>query len=98
MSRNEQTYYIARVELHEALAFDGSIITHDGAVDVLGESEGYRAIGGTPHRFKEPPTIEEAAAWDGRPWYKRMKFGTLRVYRVHEVHVHERTEEEVKVG
>lgn len=76
-----EDYYIVRVTFKEAKAFDGDIITRDNTPGLLGMTDDhYPACRQTDkldhtsgHRFKTKPTRKGIAAWDGMPWYYRIK-------------------------
>ncbi len=95
-------YHIACFEMQEVRALDGSIITKDGTLGWLAVNDGYYVVttakGGAYH-FDKPISVKEAAKWDGMPWYHRGKPGTLKHFKVTEVHTAtERTEEGVPNG
>jgi hypothetical protein len=77
-------YYIVSVELHEVKSLNGSILTHDGTVAWLGIRDGWQVLegAGSAHHFKEKPTLEKIAKWDKSTWYKVMKHGTAKVYKI----------------
>jgi len=104
MTRTEKEFYIVRCTLREVKAYDGSILTKQGTPAVLGwtpEGGGFPEVHGehdSAHEFKEPPTPETIARWDGMPWYSRIEPGSARVLKVREVRTYERTEEAVPLN
>jgi hypothetical protein len=97
-------YYVASVECGEMKAFNGKVMTEDGTVVWLAESEGYPQVSRSrrnAQRFDSPEEIKACAAdYDGMPWYYRFKPGTLRIFKMEhrpvERVVYEPTEVEVK--
>lgn len=80
--------FMARAECRQVKAFDGKVLTEDGTVVTLDESDGYPQCsrGRSGVFFASAAEARwRAPQWDGMPWYFQLKPGTLRIYEVIEV-------------
>jgi hypothetical protein len=80
------TYFIASAKCYQCKAFNGNVLTHDDEEVFLGDSEGYAQCSTSrrgAHRFTSAEEAKrEAERWDGMPWYRQLKPGTLRIFRI----------------
>ena len=80
--------FIARAECREVKSFCGSVLTAEGTIVTLAESDHYPQCS-TGRRGVLFSSAKEARSrapsWDGMPWYFQLKPGSLRVYEVVEV-------------
>jgi len=79
-----EVYYTASVKLHRVESVYGGVLTEDDATGWLCEDYGYLQV----HSYPRTKWAEEGLArlkdymkWDGIPWYRQIKPGSLRIFK-----------------